>query len=80
MSGRAGRRGKDDRGIVIQMLDEKMDPQVAKGTSPCTLHNINILMDIFLLKVLGSCTLWHFRGSHFDTSSVHYLQNGPAFL
>ncbi|CAM9199818.1 unnamed protein product [Ectocarpus sp. 4 AP-2014] len=31
MSGRAGRRGKDDRGIVIQMLDEKMDPQVAKG-------------------------------------------------
>ena len=32
MSGRAGRRGKDDRGIVIQMLDEKMDPAVAKGT------------------------------------------------
>ena len=31
MSGRAGRRGKDDRGIVIQMLDEKMDPDVAKG-------------------------------------------------
>ncbi|CAM9104113.1 unnamed protein product [Choristocarpus tenellus] len=31
MSGRAGRRGKDDKGIVIQMLDEKMDPQVAKG-------------------------------------------------
>ncbi|CAM9721618.1 unnamed protein product [Chrysoparadoxa australica] len=30
MSGRAGRRGKDDRGIVIQMLDEKMDPAVAK--------------------------------------------------
>eukprot|EP00752_Nemacystus_decipiens_P013490 g11949.t1 len=31
MSGRAGRRGKDDRGIVIQMLGEKMDPLVAKG-------------------------------------------------
>ena len=31
MSGRAGRRGKDDRGIVIQMLDEKMEPDVAKG-------------------------------------------------
>jgi ATP-dependent RNA helicase DOB1 len=31
MSGRAGRRGKDDRGIVIQMLDEKMEPDVVKG-------------------------------------------------
>lgn len=31
MSGRAGRRGKDDRGIVIQMLDEKVEPDVAKN-------------------------------------------------
>jgi len=30
MSGRAGRRGKDDRGIVIQMVDEKMEPGVCK--------------------------------------------------
>jgi ATP-dependent RNA helicase DOB1 len=29
--GRAGRRGKDDRGIVIQILDEKMEPDVAKN-------------------------------------------------
>jgi ATP-dependent RNA helicase DOB1 len=31
MSGRAGRRGKDDKGIVIQMLDEKMEPDIAKN-------------------------------------------------
>ena len=31
MSGRAGRRGKDDKGIVLQVLDEKMEPAVAKG-------------------------------------------------
>ena len=30
MSGRAGRRGKDERGIVIMMIDEKMEPGVAK--------------------------------------------------
>ncbi len=30
MSGRAGRRGLDKKGMTILMLDEKMEPEIAK--------------------------------------------------
>lgn len=31
MSGRAGRRGLDDKGMTIMMVDEKIDQEVAKS-------------------------------------------------
>jgi len=42
MSGRAGRRGLDDRGIVILMIDEKMPPEAGKA----------------VLKVSHNCAGW----------------------
>lgn len=41
MSGRAGRRGLDDRGIVIMMIDEKMEPAVAKEIVRGQQDNLN---------------------------------------
>lgn len=50
MSGRAGRRGLDDRGIVILMIDEKMPPAAGKlvlkvmydASSDCTLDYVKL--------------------------------------
>ncbi|KAF1849736.1 antiviral helicase [Cucurbitaria berberidis CBS 394.84] len=41
MSGRAGRRGLDDRGIVIMMIDQQMEPAVAKEIVRGQQDNLN---------------------------------------
>uniref|UniRef100_A0A6B2KX32 Helicase ATP-binding domain-containing protein n=1 Tax=Arcella intermedia TaxID=1963864 RepID=A0A6B2KX32_9EUKA len=59
MSGRAGRRGKDSRGIVILMVGEKMEPKVAqsmvKGQSDVlqSQFHIGYNMLLNLLRVEG---------------------------
>ncbi|DBA84763.1 hypothetical protein WJX77_001199 [Trebouxia sp. C0004] len=60
MSGRAGRRGLDDKGVVVLMLDTKMEPGLAKEMvkgAPDTLHSefhlgYNMLLN--MLRVEGS--------------------------
>ena len=60
MAGRAGRRGKDTRGIVIQMMDEKMEPDVAKAimfgkTDPLnSAYHVNYYMLLNMLRVEGA--------------------------
>ncbi|CAL8466224.1 g5760 [Coccomyxa elongata] len=57
MSGRAGRRGLDDRGIVMLMLDTRMEPAVAKSMvqgAPDTLHSEFHLSHTMLLNLLLS--------------------------
>lgn len=46
MSGRAGRRGLDERGIVIMMVDEKITPDVGKIILKVSLRKfIPLLLD-----------------------------------
>lgn len=42
MSGRAGRRGLDERGVVIMMIDEKMEPAVAKGMVKVCIKHVQL--------------------------------------
>jgi superfamily II RNA helicase len=48
MSGRAGRRGLDDRGIVILMIDEKMPPAAGK----LVLKVISLDIQCFIMTIL----------------------------
>ena len=65
MSGRAGRRGIDDQGIVIQMVDEKLEPAVAKdmlkgGSDPLnsTFHlGYNMLLNLYRVEAANPETM-----------------------
>ncbi len=80
MSGRAGRRGKDDKGLVIQMMDETMDPVVAKGIlfgDPDPLqssYHISYNMLLNMLRVEGANPEFILRSSFHQ---YQQCQNAP---
>ncbi|KAJ9531849.1 hypothetical protein QJQ45_022039, partial [Haematococcus lacustris] len=52
MSGRAGRRGLDDRGVVIMMLDTKLEPAIAKEMIKGAPDNLTYHMLLNLMRVV----------------------------
>jgi ATP-dependent RNA helicase DOB1 len=61
MSGRAGRRGLDDRGICVLMLDEKLEPAIAKSMVKGSADPLNRLplhaLSNIALQIKGSYSL-----------------------
>ncbi|KAL2912079.1 ATP-dependent RNA helicase mtr4 [Polyrhizophydium stewartii] len=76
MSGRAGRRGLDDRGIVILMIDEKMEPDVAKGMLKGVSDPLNSAFHLTYTMILNLLRIEGVSPEHMLKGSFFQFQNG----
>eukprot|EP00924_Labyrinthula_sp_SR-Ha-C_P002152 maker-scaffold_19-snap-gene-2.42-mRNA-1 protein AED:0.01 eAED:0.03 QI:0/0/0/1/1/1/3/0/1057 len=82
MSGRAGRRGKDTRGIVVQMVEEIIEPDVAKrimsgSASPLTSSfylGYNMLLNLMRIQNLS-----HVEGDGTVDAEIEYMIRNSLF-
>jgi len=75
MSGRAGRRGIDDKGIVILMVDEKMSPQVGKDLVKGQPDNLNSAFHLTYNMVLNLLRVEEINPEYMMERSFHQFQN-----
>ncbi|XP_040571158.1 exosome RNA helicase MTR4 [Lepeophtheirus salmonis] len=75
MSGRAGRRGLDDKGIVILMVDEKMAPSVGKNIVKGLPDPINSAFHLTYNMVLNLLRVEEINPEYMMERSFHQFQN-----
>lgn len=78
MSGRAGRRGIDDRGIVILMIDEKMSPTVGKDLVKGSADALNSAFHLTYNMVLNLLRVEEINPEYMMERSFYQFQNYSA--
>ncbi|XP_042208658.1 exosome RNA helicase MTR4-like [Homarus americanus] len=75
MSGRAGRRGKDDKGIVIMMVDEKLNTSVVKNLVQGKADPINSAFHLTYNMVLNLLRVEQINPEYILERSFFQFQN-----
>ncbi|XP_037075911.1 exosome RNA helicase MTR4-like [Pollicipes pollicipes] len=78
MSGRAGRRGKDDKGIVILMVDESMSPAVGKNLVKGMADPLNSAFHLTYNMVLNLLRVEEINPEYMLERSFFQFQNYAA--
>ncbi|XP_043209434.1 exosome RNA helicase MTR4-like [Amphibalanus amphitrite] len=78
MSGRAGRRGKDDKGIVILMVDENMSPAVGKNLVKGQADPLNSAFHLTYNMVLNLLRVEEINPEYMLERSFFQFQNYAA--
>ncbi|XP_061589656.1 exosome RNA helicase MTR4 [Cololabis saira] len=78
MSGRAGRRGMDERGIVIFMVDEKMNPAVGKELLKGTADPLNSAFHLTYNMVLNLLRVEEINPEYMLEKSFYQFQHYRA--
>jgi ATP-dependent RNA helicase DOB1 len=78
MSGRAGRRGLDERGIVIMMIDSKMEPATVKGIVCGAQDNLNSAFHLGYNMILNLMRVEGISPEYMLERCFHQFQNSAS--